>query len=140
MMPGYDDAQIRMHLRVWWIVWAAILTGLIVIFFSFTHGKPLPAGGRLDELPANLLGVVPIFVSVIVRWLVLPRSTAPHRAFVLFIVGLALAEGCGILGIFLGGPYRDLLFILGLFGIIQYVPVYARKFFDPKGSGFIPNN
>jgi hypothetical protein len=33
-----------------------------------------------------------------------------------------------------------MFFALGLLGVIQYVPVYARKLFDPKGSGFIPNN
>jgi hypothetical protein len=33
-----------------------------------------------------------------------------------------------------------MLFTLGLLGIVQYVPFYAKKLFDPKGSGFIPNN
>ena len=81
-----------------------------------------------------------LFVSIVIRWLVLPRATEPNRAIVLFVVGLALAEGCGFLGIFLGGPYRDSLFVLGLLGIIQYAPFYAKKLYDPKGAGFIPNN
>ena len=44
------------------------------------------------------------------------------------------------MGIFLGGPYREDLFILGVLGITQYAPFYAKKLHDPKGSGFIPNN
>lgn len=79
-------------------------------------------------------------MSIVIRWLVLPRSTAPGPAFFMFIVGLVLAEACGLLGTFLGGPYRDSLFVLGVLGVTQYVPFYARKLFEPKGSGFIPGD
>jgi hypothetical protein len=139
MMPGYDNQQIKIRLLIWWIVWASILAGLVVIYL-FLGRKPLPANMPLEQSLAGLAGLGPLFISVVIRWLVLPRATDPNRAFVLFIVGLAMAEGCGLLGIFLGGPYRDSLFLLGVLGITQYVPFYARKLFDPKGSGFIPNN
>jgi hypothetical protein len=140
MMPGYDTQRIRRQLLVWWIIWAAILSGLVVIYLAFAAGRPLPPGGDPAELPLNLAGVVPLFVSIVLRWLVLPRLVEPVRALVLFIAGVSLAEACGLLGIFLGGPYRDMLFLLGLLGIVQWVPFYARKIFDPKGSGYIPNN
>ena len=140
MMPGYDDGQIKRRLMIWWILWAAILIGLILIYVGLALGRPLPASGPTSELPVNLVGVVPLFLSIILRWLVLPRMSDPQRGFVLFIVGLALAEACGILGIFLGGPYRDSLFALGMLGIGQWVPFFAKKLYDPKGSGFIPNN
>jgi hypothetical protein len=139
MMPGYDDQKIKARLLIWWIIWGSVLGGLVLIYLLLAQGKPLPPVSRENPLQ-GLIGVVPLFVSIVLRWLVLPRATDPNRAFVLFIVGLALAEGCGLLGIFLGGPYRDSLFVLGVLGITQYVPFYARKLFDPKGSGFIPNN
>lgn len=139
MMPGYDDRQIKQHLKIWWILWAAILAGLILIYLIFGRASPLPPPSAQNPLQ-GLAGIVPLFISIILRWLVAPRGTDPKRAFVLFIVGLALAEACGILGIFLGGPYRDSLVVLGLLGIAQYAPFYAKKLFDPKGSGFIPNN
>lgn len=139
MMPGYDDQKIKARLLVWWIIWASVLGGLVLIYLFLAQGKPLPPASRENPLQ-GLIGIVPLFVSIVLRWLVLPRATDPNRAFVLFIVGLALAEACGILGIFLGGPYRDSLFVLGVLGITQYVPFYAKKLFDPKGSGFIPNN
>jgi hypothetical protein len=72
--------------------------------------------------------------------LVLPRFSDLKRAFPMFIAGLALAEACGLLGIFLGGVYKDDLFLLGVLGIIQYVPLFAKQYLQPKGSGFIPNN
>ena len=79
-------------------------------------------------------------LSVVIRWLVLPRYTDMARAFVVFIIGLTMAEGCGILGMFLGGPYRDDLFLVGLFGVVQYIPIFARAYIEPKSSRFIPNN
>jgi hypothetical protein len=139
MMPGYDDRRIKTRLLVWWVLWASCLAGVIAIYFLLVGDKPLPPISQENPLQ-GLIGVVPLFISIVIRWLVLPRSADPNRAFVLFIIGVALAEACGILGMFLGGPYRDSLFVLGVLGITQYVPFYAKKLFDPKGSGFIPNN
>lgn len=140
MMPGYDDRKIKTRLLIWWVLWGSILAGLVLIYLFFAQGRPLPANLPAQESLTGLIGLVPLFISIVIRWLVLPRSREPNRAFVLFIVGVSLAEACGILGIFLGGPYRDSLFVLGVLGVTQYVPFYAKKLFDPKGSGFIPNN
>ena len=139
-MPGYDDRQIKVRLLVWWILWASPLMVLVLIYLFLAQGKPLPVNVPARESLTGLIGVVPLFVSIVIRWLVLPRYTQERRALVLYIIGLALAEGCGLMGILLGGPYRDSLFVLGVMGVTQFVPFYARKFFDPKGSGFIPNN
>jgi magnesium-transporting ATPase (P-type) len=139
MISGPDAQRIKAQLLIWWILWAGVLAGLCLIFVFLTRNKPLPAPSA-SELRFNLIGFVPLFLSIVIRWLVLPRYTDPQRALVVFICGLALAEGCGLLGIFIGGPYRDALFVLGVLGIAQYVPFYAKKLFDPKGSGFIPNN
>ena len=140
MMPGYDNRQIRARLLIWWIIWGSTLGFLLLLYLFIAQGKPMPATAPASELPRNLAGIAPLFISIIIRWLVLPRCTEEGRAIVLFIAGIALAEACGVLGIFLGGPYRDSLWVLGMLGIAQYVPFYARKLFDPKGSGFIPNN
>ena len=138
-ISGPDARRIKAQLLIWWIIWAGILGGLCLIYFVFARTKPLPAPVSKEVL-GNLVGFVPLFVSIVLRWLVLPRYTEPARALIVFIVGLVLAEACGLLGIFFGGGYRDALFVLGVLGIIQFVPFYARKLHDPKGSGFIPNN
>lgn len=131
--------QQRQQLLVWWIIWGAILAGLIIIYFVFARRPPPPAAPK--DVLLNLAGLAPIFVSIIIRWLVLPRIANFQRAFVTSIVGIALAEGCGILGIFLGGPYRDSLFLLGVLGITQYVPLFAKRLLThPKAEGFVPNN
>ena len=139
MILGPDAQRIRTQLIVWWIIWAAMLVWLCALYFFLGRGPLAPLAPGANPC-ANLVGFVPLFVSIIIRWLVLPRSTGPKAAFVMFIAGISLAEMCGMMGIFLGGPYRKDLFILGVMGVTQYVPFYARKFFEPKGSGFIPNN
>jgi hypothetical protein len=140
MMPGYDDRQIKQRLLIWWMLWSSNLGFLLVLYFLVAQGKPMPVSAVTGDLPRNLAGIVPLFISIIIRWLILPRYTQEGRALVLFVIGMALAEACGLLGLFLGGPYRDSLWVLGVLGIAQYVPFYAKKLFDPKGSGFIPNN
>ena len=139
MILGPDAQRIRTQLIVWWIIWAAMLVWLCALYFFLGRGPLAPLAPGANPF-ANLVGFVPLFVSIIIRWLVLPRSTGPKAAFVMFIAGISLAEMCGMMGIFLGGPYREDLFILGVMGVTQYVPLYARKLFEPKGSGFIPNN
>jgi hypothetical protein len=130
----------KQMLLVWWIAWAAVLGGLVVIYLVLGRGpvKPEPVADK--EVLKHLVGLVPLFVSVVIRWLVLPRFDSLQRAFPLYIVGLALAEACGILGIFLGGPFRDDLFVLGVLGVTQFVPIFARQLTRPKEQGFIPNN
>ena len=135
-----DAQRNRAKIVVWWIIWGAILSGLVTLYFFLGRGQPVPKDLPPDKILTGLVGVIPLFVSVVIRWLVLPRYTEMNRAFVMFIIGLSLAEGCGILGIFLGGPYRDDLFLLGVFGIVQYIPIFAKNYVEPKGSGFIPNN
>ena len=141
MITSDPEAQRnRAKLLIWWIVWASILVGLTLIYIFLGRGQPVQKELPPEKMLTSLIGVVPLFLSVVIRWLVLPRYTEMNRAFIMFIFGLALAEGCGLLGIFLGGPYRDDLFVLGLFGIGQYVPIFAKVYLEPKGSGFIPNN
>ena len=134
-----NSSQLKAQLLVWWIIWFAILCGLVVIYFFLGRGPVKPVVVAADLL-RNLSGIVPLFVSIVIRWLVMPRLNDLKQAFPVFIAGLALAEGCGLLGIFLGGPYRDQLFVLGALAIAQYVPFFAKSYLRPKSEGFIPNN
>ena len=139
MISGPDARRVRAQLLIWWLVWGGVLLGLVLIYLVLGRApvKAPPAGANPLT---GLVGLVPLFVSIIIRWLALPRFDNLSRAFPLFIVGLGLAEACGLLGIFLGGVYRDDLFLLGVLGITQYVPFFARQYLAPKTTGFIPNN
>ena len=120
-------------------MWASQIVGLVLIYF-FLGRAPLPAGVAEEKVLTGLIGLVPLFVSIVIRWLVLPRYSDLQRAFPMFIVGLALADSCGIMGIFLGGPYRDDVFLLGVLGLAQFAPFFAKKYLEPTPTGYIPNN
>jgi hypothetical protein len=134
-----DIQNQRAQLNLWWIIWAAMLASLALVWGACGF-RQLPGGGLPLHPLVQVAGLVPLFLSIVIRWLMLPRYTDLQRAFVLYLAGLALAEGCGLLGIFLGGPYRDDVFMLGLMGIVQFMPFFARKYLEPKPEGFIPNN
>lgn len=139
MTAGSYNQSDRDFLKIWWIIWAAGLLGLVAIYFALGH-RPLPPGAAETKTLTGLIGLVPLFISIVIRWLVLPRYGELRRAFPMFVIGLALAEGCGLLGIFLGGPYRDDVFLLGVLGLLQFAPWFARRLLDPAPTGYIPNN
>lgn len=119
---------------VWWMIWAAILGGLVLIYLVLGRGpvKPSPQA----EVLTNLVGLVPLFVSIVIRWLVLPGIGDLAKALPFFVVGLAMAEACGILGIFLGGAFRDDLFVLALLGILQFIPSLLIRRTSARDGGF----
>lgn len=139
MRLGPDSQPRRAQLQIWWVIWAATLLSLGVLYGVLDSFK-LQGDERHASLLLDLVGFPPLFLSVVIRWLVLPRYHEIRRAFPLFVTGLALAEACGLLGILFGGPYRDDLFFLGMLGIAQYAPFFAKGYVGPKPPGSIRNN
>ncbi|MGA2444500.1 MAG: hypothetical protein ABSG50_03595 [Opitutaceae bacterium] len=123
------------RLLIWWILWAGILAGLVAIYAALEM-RPLSDQAQPHAV-TDFIGLGPLLVSCLVRWLVLPRVRQLQTAFVLFILGLALAEACGLLGIFLS-TYKHELFVLGVLGLVQWVPVFARTYFEPGAADFQP--
>jgi membrane protease YdiL (CAAX protease family) len=105
-----------------WIFWSAITTGLIVLYIIL--GQRAAPAPNTHTLPPALAyaGLLPLAMGTALRWLVLPRITEPKKRLPLFIAGLALTEGCGLLAIFVGGPHKDTLFVLGMLGVAQFFP------------------
>jgi hypothetical protein len=138
VLPGPDAARLRAQLIVWWALWAGMLVSLGVLWGVFGFLKL--SGNQPQANPlVDLIGLVPLFVSIVIRWLVLPRYNDLKAALPMFVVGLTLAEGGGLLGLLMGGPFRDDLSLLGVLGILQFIPVFARRLAEPRPQGFIPN-
>jgi len=104
-----------------WILWFAITFGLVIIY-TFAS----PAGG---EGPKEMLyfPLLPLAVSVFIRWVLLPRQKTIAAALPVFIIGLAMAEGCGILGMFLVPQMKQTYLVLALVGLFQFVPFWAGR-------------
>jgi hypothetical protein len=117
---------IRAQLLVWWVIWFSLISGLCIFYYFLA--RPVATDGPVGATVFDFIGLVPLFVSVVIRWFVLPRCANMQLAFVAFIAGISLAVACGILAIFHGAAYRDELFVLGVLGIAQFAPLYARRF------------
>lgn len=111
---------------MWWVIWLVILTGLGVFRFVL----PEPAGADRPPGPVVYAGLVPLVLSALLRWWVFPRTAGTAQRLVLFVLGVAMAESCGLLGLFLGGEQRDTFLVLAVVGITQWVPL-----FSPDGPG-----
>ncbi len=109
---------------IFWILWFAILSGLVIIQVVIPAStSPVPA----SPAPLKYLPVIPLLVSAAIRWLLLPRVTDIQKALGLFIAGLAMAEGCGILGMFVVPEMRPTYLLLAVLGILQFAPFFAAK-------------
>jgi len=138
MVAGSDGQRLRGRLLVFWILWGSILAGLCAIYLFLGRGPIKP--GPTPNLTAVLFAMAPLLVSIVIRWLVLPRMAGAGPVLGMFIAGLALSEACGLIGIFLGEAYRDSLFMVGLLGVVSYMPVFVKRQLEPKPRGFISNN
>ena len=120
---------------VFWIIWFAIFSGLVILQFFIGGGVPSgsPQGDGPLLIPVIAFGMA--VVAVFVRFGVLPRIKELEKKLPLMIVGLALSEGVGILGMLAVpapfGATKLLLLAVSLICIILQAPVYAK----PPGGG-----
>ena len=123
------DNRAKQQLIVWWTIWAAFQAGIFVIYFFLTNNQPVPsnsAGGSSFWLA----GFAPLVVSSLLRWLALPLMPNAQAALTVFLVGIALAESCCFLGLFIFPAHRLDLFLMSVFGILQFLPVFANRYFS----------
>lgn len=112
---------------VWWVLWAAMQAGVFV-FYYVLGGSVGPAGAQAADSPLWRAACVPFGVSVVIRWLLLPRVRSAAAALPLFVVGVGLAEACCFLGLFIFPQHKQDLFLVSVLGIAQFVPVFARRY------------
>jgi hypothetical protein len=118
------------QILVAWIIWFSILMGLLMI--QFFIGGGIPSGEDQGPPPSSMLMICAgaLLASLIVRFLILPSRKTLGQQLPLMVVGLALAEVCGFLGIFLipsDYPQTKLwLFIAAVSGILCHAPFYAK--------------
>jgi len=115
-----------------WIIWFAILQGLFILHF-FAAPKPVPA----EEAVAFSLSMISIValaaagIGMVLRWVVIPRITSKLAQLQAMIIGLALCEGSGIIGMFvLPGAHNDermLLFVVAVATVILSAPIYTIR-------------
>jgi len=125
-IPGMQSSQKELGQLVWWIMWFGLLSSVLAIHFIIpvVPGREITPAGALTYVP-----LVPLFLGCAVRWLLLPRLGKQEHALAVFLMGLALCEGCAILGIFLVPEMRSTYVVLAVIGVLQFMPVFAGRFF-----------
>lgn len=116
---------------VFWIIWGAILSGLLVIQSFAPAGTPSEAAEAEGGATLFLaIGLVVGALSLAIRFIAIPRLDTQQKKLPFMIVGLALAEGVGILGAFAVSPEfvstRRLMLSIAVVCLVLSAPVYAR--------------
>jgi hypothetical protein len=112
---------------VWWILWATFMAG-VFLFYSVLGDRGTQAETPSSDSRLWWVGFVPFGVSTLLRWLVLPRLRNATTALPVFVLGIAMAEFCCFLGLFIFPAHKQDLFLLCVLGLAQYVPVFAGRF------------
>jgi hypothetical protein len=115
---------------VWWLLWLAFQIGIVVIYFVI--GRDTAPAAAPAASPIWFVGLAPVAVSAIIRWIVLPRIEVPVAALQAFILGIALAEMACFLGLFIFPAHREELFGASIAGIFQFIPWFARRYFPSE--------
>jgi drug/metabolite transporter (DMT)-like permease len=116
---------------VFWIIWFAILQGLVVI--QFFVGGGIPKGADQGNPPGWVLAAAGglALAALAIRFTVIPKIQPVPRKLPLMIIGLALSEAIGFLGMFLVGKEfpttRLSLLVLAIACIVSLAPVYAKE-------------
>jgi hypothetical protein len=122
------DNRAKQQLIVWWTIWAAFQAGIFVIYFYLTNNRAAPSESAFNS-SIWLAGFAPLIVSSLLRWLALPLMPNAQAALTVFLLGIALAESCCFLGLFIFPAHRFEMFLMSVFGILQFIPVFASRYF-----------
>lgn len=147
VMNGSPNTSPKQAKIVMWVIWFAILQGLFIIRIFAAPKAAAPEEALPLELTAiAYVGITAAAISMIIRWLVIPKFTDFQSASLtklqsilpLMIIGLAMAEGCGILSMFVipstHVDERNLLFAISVACVILSAPVYLLA--KPEKSPF----
>jgi hypothetical protein len=109
-----------------WIIWSAITIGLCMIYVFLGQGT---AGAHSKDLGImRVIPMVPLALALLVRFLLIPKFKSLTKVLPLFIIGLSMAEGSGIIAIFLL-PHADAVnyFTTAVIVLLMYDPLFANQ-------------
>lgn len=125
------ENQPKTQLLVWWVLWGAFMVGIFQIFYFLgVAGDAAKQSSAPAQAPlVAALGLIPVAVSFLIRWVALPRIQIAQTALAIFILGIAFAEATCFLGIFIFPAYKVVFFAFSVLGIFQFIPVFAHRYY-----------
>ena len=100
----------------------------IFMMYTFLHAPADSPRLQTAEPFPWLVALVPVGLSIVIRWAVLPRAKVVQQALVFMIVGISFAESTMFLGLFIFATHQQELFIASALGIFQFMPIYAARY------------
>ena len=129
-MLSQGNPQRPPTLLVFWIIWFAIFNGLFILQFFAAGGFPSGSNERDAPLWSVAVPAALLVVAMMIRFIIIPKITNIVALLPAMVVGLALSEGVGILGMFaLGKEFpetRMALFVTSVCAVVVFAPVYAN--------------
>ncbi len=119
---------------VFWIIWFGILQGLLMV--QFLAGGGIPKGADQGNPPVLFVAIAGVLAlaAMSIRFILIPKIATISKMLPAMIVGLALSEAIGFLGMFLIGKEfpttRLTLFALAVACIACLAPVYVKSRVD----------
>ncbi len=119
---------------VFWILWFALLNGIIIMMFFIGGG--LPQGENQGKPPTLMIAMAALLavIAVAMRFLAIPKTKELEKLLPLMLVGMAFAEGIGIIGIFVVAKEfpetRLALFVTSISAMLAYAPFYVHAVLD----------
>ena len=98
----------------------------------FLFGGGFPEGENQGKPPSLVIAMAAFLAlfAIAIRFLAIPKTKEPEKLLPLMVVGLAFAEGIGIIGIFVVGEdfpqTRSALFVTSVSAILAYAPFYVH--------------
>ncbi len=123
-----NESEPKLPIFLWWVMWAALLGGVFVMYVV-TGTATAPSD---ETSPVWMVGLIPFCVSVVVRWMVLPRFERPEQAFPWFVIALATGEMTCMTGMFAFPAHKVELLALGFLAMLQLAPYFASRYYEPK--------
>jgi hypothetical protein len=119
---------------VFWILWFAFLNGLFIILFMIGGG--IPEGKNQGEPPSLVIAMAALLAlfAIAIRFIAIPKTKQLEKLLPLMLVGMAFAEGIGIIGIFVVArefpETRLALFVTSASAMLAYAPFYVHAVLD----------
>lgn len=119
---------------VFWILWFALLNGIVII--TFIVGGGIPEGDNQGKPPTLIIAMAALLavISVAIRFLVIPKIKELEKLLPLMLLGMAFAESIGIIGIFVVAKElpetRLALFVTSVSAMLAYAPFYVHAALD----------
>ncbi|MEP2775626.1 MAG: hypothetical protein ABJQ29_03345 [Luteolibacter sp.] len=131
-----ENKQNAPKVIVFWIIWFAIFNGLFILQFFAAGG--IPTGENVGDAPLVFVAVAGAlaFVSMLIRFIVIPKLDTTEKLLPAMIIGLAMAEAVGIIGMFVIGKEfpetRMALFVASVSAVAAFAPVYVHALLAKK--------